>query len=185
VVTSEGESAPVGLAADQGRAVQPHGRPLPPGWIALQDPTGRVYYQNQTSKTTQWDHPSSLPPGWVALRDDNGATFYQNNATHITQWEHPGLTSPPGPSSHAVGNAIKAVQRALPLALLKDVYGSNATFHLGDRYPPPSFHNATILEHLCIIMLVSLYLWPATCFVVISLLWFYHVWLVSRQVTCA
>ena len=136
VVAAEAEAAPE-LRSNPGitnvSASLPDQLALPAGWIALYDAHGRLYYQNDASKTTQWEHPAKLPPGWVALRDDHGMVFYQNNATHVTQWEHPGLTAPPGPSSHAVATAIKAVQRALPEAILKDVCGANVTLHLGNR----------------------------------------------------
>ena len=44
---------------------QPPAEQLPAGWVALLDPTsGRTYYANQVTKTTQWDKPQApaAPP---------------------------------------------------------------------------------------------------------------------------
>lgn len=49
--------APVGGGGDE----------LPPGWVALQDPTsGMTYYANQTTGETTWDRPQPPAPAPVA-----------------------------------------------------------------------------------------------------------------------
>ncbi|XP_012939741.1 E3 ubiquitin-protein ligase NEDD4 [Aplysia californica] len=66
--------------------------PLPPGWEQQTDPTGRVYYINHTSRTTQWNRPtesSTLPSGWEERTDANGRFYYVNHFTRSTQWERP------------------------------------------------------------------------------------------------
>ncbi|BFZ02488.1 hypothetical protein BsWGS_05528 [Bradybaena similaris] len=67
-------------------------QPLPQGWEQHTDPTGKVYYVNHTSRTTQWNRPteySALPPGWEERTDANGRYYYVNHTTRTTQWERP------------------------------------------------------------------------------------------------
>lgn len=46
-----------------------HG-PLPKGWVVLKNQAGRTYYQNNLTRTTQWERPvhprttPGLPDGW-------------------------------------------------------------------------------------------------------------------------
>jgi len=58
---------------------------LHPGWVALRDDDGRLYYYNQTTKQSQWD----VYPGWVTLLDDEGKQYYYNQITKQSQWERP------------------------------------------------------------------------------------------------
>jgi hypothetical protein len=80
-----------------------------------------------------------LPSGWIALCGANGKVFYQNTVTRASQWEHPTLGS-----ADVVREAAQALQRALPQAVPKDVYGGYATFHLDD----PALSLATLFESL-------------------------------------
>jgi len=85
---------------------------LPPGWEQLLDPrTGRTYYQNHITRTTQWEPPvplpaavpvnpasSPLPPGWTENIDPKtGRKYYSNHITKTTQWERPTATAGPAP----------------------------------------------------------------------------------------
>ncbi|GFS06479.1 E3 ubiquitin-protein ligase NEDD4-like [Elysia marginata] len=65
---------------------------LPPGWEQKIDPSGRVYYVNHESRTTQWERPtevSTLPLHWEERTDANGRFYYVNHMTRSTQWERP------------------------------------------------------------------------------------------------
>jgi len=73
---------------------------LPAGWVAYLDQRiNRVYYQNNTFKTTQWFKPlkevpaectSQLPMGWTAQIDRRtGRVYYQNHRDLSTQWSKP------------------------------------------------------------------------------------------------
>ncbi|KAH9492348.1 neural precursor cell expressed, developmentally down-regulated [Bulinus truncatus] len=67
-------------------------QPLPPGWEQQTDPSGRVYYVNHTTRTTQWNRPtesSSLPEGWEERTDANGRFYYVNHHSRSTQWDRP------------------------------------------------------------------------------------------------
>lgn len=64
---------------------------LPPHWEECVDPrSGRKYYKNLLTKTTQWEFPKSLPPYWEECIDPgSGRKFYQNTQTKVTQWDFP------------------------------------------------------------------------------------------------
>ncbi|KAK3750287.1 hypothetical protein RRG08_015779 [Elysia crispata] len=65
---------------------------LPPGWEQKMDDSGRIYYVNHESRTTQWNRPtevSTLPPHWEERTDANGRFYYVNHMTRSTQWERP------------------------------------------------------------------------------------------------
>uniref|UniRef100_A0A2C9JRW3 E3 ubiquitin-protein ligase n=1 Tax=Biomphalaria glabrata TaxID=6526 RepID=A0A2C9JRW3_BIOGL len=65
-------------------------QPLPPGWEQHTDPSGRLYYVNHTTRTTQWNRPVELLPlGWEERTDANGRFYYVNHTTRTTQWERP------------------------------------------------------------------------------------------------
>jgi len=84
---------------------------LPPGWEQLIDPrTGRTYYQNHITRSTQWEPPvappvapvsaaaTSLPPGWSENIDaKTGRKYYSNHITKTTQWERPTVSTAPMP----------------------------------------------------------------------------------------
>ena len=52
---SHGDSASADLT-DNG---EPEEEPLPPGWEERRDDFGRVFYVNHSSRTTQWERPST------------------------------------------------------------------------------------------------------------------------------
>jgi len=67
---------------------------LPSGWEELYTADGKVYYQNNITKQTQWERPiipnsDQLPPNWVEVYTPDGKVYYQNNTTQTTQWERP------------------------------------------------------------------------------------------------
>eukprot|EP01083_Nonionella_stella_P196484 722940_1 len=66
---------------------------LPPGWRQLQHFDGKIYYQNDITKQTQWEKPKpideSLPDGWRRVQGKDGKIYYQNDATKQSQWEKP------------------------------------------------------------------------------------------------
>eukprot|EP01083_Nonionella_stella_P061932 161183_1 len=69
-----------------------HGSEFADGWAtAYQD--GRVFYQNNITKQTQWDKPmissDELPYGWKTAYTKDGKLYYQNDLTKETQWEKP------------------------------------------------------------------------------------------------
>ena len=91
------------------------------GWIKSTDPdTGRTFYANKYTRTTQWEVPAgweepseetevddgrngrqlnddddnALPPGWEASIDPNsGRTFYINHIERKTTWDRPLATA--------------------------------------------------------------------------------------------
>lgn len=71
---------------------------LPAGWEERLTQTGRVYYVNHVTKTTQWSRPTepagSLPPALT-----NGSS---NNSSADS--------IPPGPSKSATNNSINSIQ---------------------------------------------------------------------------
>lgn len=66
-------------------------------WQELDDPgTGRKYYFNATTNTTQWDPPAgfgapaAVASNWQELTDPgSGRTYYFNATTNTTQWDIP------------------------------------------------------------------------------------------------
>jgi hypothetical protein len=79
--------------------------PLPPGWVTqYATDTGRPFYVNSATGSSQWEIPppppvppaSPSPPGWITqYATDSGHPFYVNSATGLSQWEIP--VPPPGP----------------------------------------------------------------------------------------
>ncbi|KAJ1453295.1 hypothetical protein M885DRAFT_588698 [Pelagophyceae sp. CCMP2097] len=101
-------------AALQGylKALQPAPRPapeaaLPAGWTTARDETGRVYFYNLESRTTQWHAPRAAPiappapplaplepeglaAGWSLVHDEKQRLVYYHHAeTGKTQWDKP------------------------------------------------------------------------------------------------
>lgn len=85
------------------------GPALAQGWEAKQDSSGKTYYLNHSTQTTQWERPTAaapppaaptkpqaahaLPSGWSSKIDQNtGRTYYINNISQQTQWEPPKVT---------------------------------------------------------------------------------------------
>uniref|UniRef100_A0A7E4V081 E3 ubiquitin-protein ligase n=1 Tax=Panagrellus redivivus TaxID=6233 RepID=A0A7E4V081_PANRE len=65
--------------------------PLPDGWELRQDPYGRTYYVDHTTKSTTWERPSNdpLPSGWELRRDVRGRVYYVDHNTRTTTWQRP------------------------------------------------------------------------------------------------
>ena len=81
---------------------------LPTGWEMKKDQTGRSFYINHTTKTSQWEPPvqkqqnaqtqapvqqqqnvDDLPPEWKTGKDQTGNQYYYNKELNVTQWSHP------------------------------------------------------------------------------------------------
>jgi len=63
----------------------------PYGWAAARDgKTGRIYFYNKFSRTSQWTPPRALPAGW-SFQYDGGSRkwYYYNEFTKKSQWEAP------------------------------------------------------------------------------------------------
>ena len=69
---------------------QPVPAQLPPGWLAMQDPTsGRTYYANQQTGQTTWDPPPGAPaptpvPIQIQVRDCEGRSVRAEEALEGT-----------------------------------------------------------------------------------------------------
>ena len=53
---------------------------------------GRVYYQNNKTKKTQWTKPEPLKPlpsGWRRGYTKDGREYFLNDSTQKTQWDFP------------------------------------------------------------------------------------------------
>ena len=53
---------------------------------------GRVYYQNNKTKKTQWTKPEPLKPlpsGWRRGYTQDGREYFLNDITQKTQWDFP------------------------------------------------------------------------------------------------
>ena len=63
---------------------------LPPGFEARQDRTGRLYFVNHFTKTTQWEDPRPLPLGWEVRMDDRlKRKYFIDHNTQTTHWDDP------------------------------------------------------------------------------------------------
>lgn len=63
---------------------------LPAGWEARQDRTGRLYFVNHVSKSTQWEDPRPMPNGWEMKSDDKLKRKYFIDHLHkTTSWTDP------------------------------------------------------------------------------------------------
>eukprot|EP00462_Mataza_sp_D1_P000414 CAMPEP_0175098390 /NCGR_PEP_ID=MMETSP0086_2-20121207/5840_1 /TAXON_ID=136419 /ORGANISM="Unknown Unknown, Strain D1" /LENGTH=220 /DNA_ID=CAMNT_0016372055 /DNA_START=49 /DNA_END=711 /DNA_ORIENTATION=- len=64
--------------------------PLPPGWEARRDRTGRLYYVDHRTKATSWVDPRPLPPGWDMKYDARTRRkYFVCHQTRSTQWNDP------------------------------------------------------------------------------------------------
>lgn len=64
--------------------------PLPPGWEARRDRTGRVYFVNHGNRETSWVDPRPLPDGWEQRVDQKTRRkYFANHLMKITQWHDP------------------------------------------------------------------------------------------------
>eukprot|EP01083_Nonionella_stella_P176203 615921_1 len=84
--------------------VEPAGvQPLPAGWEEKTQPSGRTYYMNHQTKTTQWERPvgpavGALPSGWEEKTAPDGKKYYVNHVSKQTQWNRPGSATGSSPS---------------------------------------------------------------------------------------
>jgi hypothetical protein len=62
-MTASGQPAPPPSAAALANG-------LPPLWDVRKDRTGRIYYINHVTKSTQWNDPRPLPDGWERKFDE-------------------------------------------------------------------------------------------------------------------
>ena len=73
--------------------------PLPEGWSALKTEDGRTYYSCQTTRHTQWLHPSipvgtimpnGLPYGWEkGVHPSTGKEYYICHLGRYNTWSPP------------------------------------------------------------------------------------------------
>uniref|UniRef100_A0AC35TK06 HECT-type E3 ubiquitin transferase n=1 Tax=Rhabditophanes sp. KR3021 TaxID=114890 RepID=A0AC35TK06_9BILA len=71
--------------------------PLPDGWARREDPqSGRPYFVNHITKTTQWADPramsqldSALPSGWEMRFTKDGVPFFIDHNTKTTTYDDP------------------------------------------------------------------------------------------------
>jgi len=65
--------------------------PLPNQWSETQDAhTGKTYYVDHLTKTTQWERPKSLHPNWERRLDqENNRVYFVDHVNRKTQWTHP------------------------------------------------------------------------------------------------
>jgi len=86
-------------------------QPMPSGWEqSINSTTGRTYYIDHNTQSTQWDPPTiattatsppagevpaqQLPSGWERSIDSTtGRTYYIDHSTQSTQWDPPTITS--------------------------------------------------------------------------------------------
>ncbi|KRY17201.1 NEDD4-like E3 ubiquitin-protein ligase WWP2 [Trichinella patagoniensis] len=81
----------------------PNDAQLPEGWERRQDPaSGRFYYLNHNTRTTQWEHPlqsnsllsEALPPGWDTGYTSEGIQFFIDHNTRTTTYNDPRTGQP-------------------------------------------------------------------------------------------
>ena len=110
---------PYSGAASPHSSSAPSAVTLPGGWEARQDRTGRLYFVNHNTKTTQWEDPRPLPLGWEVKYDERlKRKYYVDHNTKTTAWTDP---RPPVVISRAV------VPVAQPLAATaSNASGSNS-----------------------------------------------------------
>ena len=72
---------------------------LPPDWfMSLDSESGKIYYCNVTTKTTQWLHPciplgtimpNGIPYGWDTAFDKNGKRYWIKYVDGYNTWTKP------------------------------------------------------------------------------------------------
>ena len=93
-------SLPYSASPSSGSSAAPSSSSLPSGWEARQDRTGRLYFVNHGTKTTQWEDPRPLPLGWEVKYDERlKRKYYVDHNTKTTAWTDP---RPPVVISRAV-----------------------------------------------------------------------------------
>ena len=88
---------------DMNKSFKPLKLVLPPGWFESLDPeTGKIYYSNEATRTTQWLHPgipkgtimpNGIPHGWDNAFDrKTGKRYWINHIEGYNTWEKPDFT---------------------------------------------------------------------------------------------
>lgn len=63
---------------------------LPALWDVRKDRTGRIYYINHVTKSTQWNDPRPFPEGWERKFDEaRKLPYFVNHRAKSTQWQDP------------------------------------------------------------------------------------------------
>mmetsp|Transcript_20539 Transcript_20539/g.30431 ORF Transcript_20539/g.30431 Transcript_20539/m.30431 type:complete len:949 (-) Transcript_20539:2897-5743(-) len=82
--STQAQAAPAPAARSQ-----PSSDQLPPGWMALQDPTsGMTYYANQTTGETTWEKPVAAPAPAPMPAPAPAPMAQNNHAAYGTQAQH-------------------------------------------------------------------------------------------------
>lgn len=64
--------------------------PLPPGWEARRDHTGRLYFVDHNAHETSWVDPRPMPNGWEQkFEPTSRRRYFANHLTKSTQWHDP------------------------------------------------------------------------------------------------
>ncbi|EDV19893.1 WW domain-containing oxidoreductase [Trichoplax sp. H2] len=74
---------------------------LLPGWEKSKTSTGRTFYVDHNTQTTQWEHPQrshkkphqkiDLPFGWIQIKNENGTILYVNQRNQKKTYVDPRL----------------------------------------------------------------------------------------------
>jgi anaplastic lymphoma kinase len=74
----------------------PYSGALPPGWEQRIAPTGRPYFVNHYTRTSQFEDPRALPAGWEQRLDSNGKHYFVDHNTKRTTYDDPRVQSTKG-----------------------------------------------------------------------------------------
>eukprot|EP01084_Bolivina_argentea_P001251 2303_1 len=79
------------MDASNNKSSEMNNEQLPSGWVKKFHVDGRIYYQNNITKQTQWNKPTveQLPYGWIMRVHHDGREYYKNTITKTTQWNKP------------------------------------------------------------------------------------------------
>lgn len=93
---------------------QPQTSPLPPGWLEMEDPSGRTLYCNPTTGTTSWERPviRRLPPGWMKSQTPDGKTIFIHPETQRCSYQFPSLAQAPMSQPQPQPQAVQMPQIA-------------------------------------------------------------------------
>lgn len=98
--------------------------PLPTGWEKRTDQSGRVYFVNHSSRTTQWEDPRAsggtanqqpLPNNWEMRYTADGIPYFVDHNTRTTSFNDPRTGRPAMPGS----GAAVAYQRSFRFKLMQ------------------------------------------------------------------
>jgi hypothetical protein len=69
---------------------------LPPGWIELKDPSGRLMFFNTSTGQSSWQRPMvrKLPPGWQKSQTPDGKVIFIHPESGSCSYEWPAAQSP-------------------------------------------------------------------------------------------